>query len=510
MAGTGAEFLIAGHTATGNAGTGFNIIDSTGNFRILNNNMSNNVGGGLRLEGLVNLAGQSTLIGTTTGGTSTYSGNGNAGGAGIEIDLNRAGIQLVTITDTTVDGNGIGILGRSSALGAALTMNIVDNQSISTNNSDGLRFQATNGSTMNVLVENTGAALAMTGNGAIGGNGISFFSGNASGGFLSSLRAVIRNVNLTGTGTATTNNGVFGSAIADGQLNVLIDNSAITGTAGTGVNFNFNTNATAAINRMVLRDTNVTGNGNNAFTLVSGTDTIADFVILNSTTTGTNNGISASFTGSAAAGTDNLTRLFVQNSSFNGYTFSGVDVNVNGDADALIFLNGNIANNNGPGTNAAMLPFFHGFSITNNGSGRVDTRITNNVATGNQERGLIMTNAGAGTMNALLTGNNFSANDLGEDTSNAPVVDSGIQDVLISNGALGTMCVALSNNTSFLNWNLNNTAAAIAFTVELDGATNAAPITFTGGFTFAAFGTVCEPAIIAQEGVFAGNGFPPQ
>ena len=509
-AGTGAEFLIAGHVADGNNGTGFNIIDSTGNFRILNNNMSNNVGNGLSLQGVVNLAGQSTLIGTTTGGTSTYSGNGNAGGAGINIDLDRAGTQSVLITDTTVDTNGTGIRGRSGALGAALTMNIVDNLSISTNNSDGMRFQAVDGSTMNVLVENTGAALTMANNGAIAGNGISFFSGNASGGFLSSMSAIIRNVNLTGTGTAATNNGIFGSAILDGQLNVLIDSSAITGTAGTGVNFNFDTNATAALNRMVLRDTDVTGNGNNAFTLISGTDTLADFVIINSTTTGANNGISANFTGSAAPDADNLTRLFVQNSVFNGYTFSGVDIDVTGDANALIVLDGNIANNNGPGTDATMLPYFHGFSITNTGSGQVDARVTNNIGTGNFERGFIASNAGAGTMNLLMVGNNFSNNDTGEDTGNDPIIDSNIEDVLLSNGALGTMCVAMSNNTSFLNWNFTNIAAGVSYTIELDGVTNVGPLVFNGAFTFAPFGTVCEPAIIAREGVFAGNGFPPQ
>lgn len=506
MNGTGADFLIAGHTANNNNGVGFNIINSTGNFRILNNNISNNVNDGLSLQGVVNLAGQSTLIGTTTGGTSVYSGNGNAGGAGINIDLDRAGTQSVLITNTTIDNNGIGIRARSGALGAALTMNILDNLSVSGNNSDGMRFQSINGSTMNVLVENTGGALAMTGNGAIAGNGISFFSGNASGGFLSSLSGVIRNVNITGTGS----NGVFGSAIEDGQLNVLIDSSAIAGSGNNGVQFGFDTNATGALNRMVLTDTNVTTNGNNAFVLNSGTDTLADFVIINSTTSGTNRGIVANFNGSAAPDADNLTRLFVQNSVFSGYTFDGMNIAVTGDANALIVLDGNTTNGNGPGVTATMLPFFHGISLTNAGSGRVDARVTNNIGTGNFERGFVANNAGAGTMNLLMVGNNFSNNDVGEDTTNAPIVDSNIEDVILSNGALGTMCVAMSNNTSFLTWNFTNTAAAVSYTVELDGVTNVGPLVFNGGFTFAPFGTVCEPAIIAQEGVFSGNGFPPQ
>lgn len=505
MAGTGTLVTVAGHTSTGNNGNGFNIINAVGNFNFFNNNISNNVASGLRLQGVANLAGQSTFIGTTTGGTSTYSGNGNAGGAGIDIDLDVAGIQRVLITNTTVDGNGTGIRGRSGAIGANLTMNIIDNLSVSNSNTDGMRFQAVNGSTMNVRVENTGAALTMANNGAIAGNGISFFSGNASGAFVSSLTGVIRNVNLTGTGTSAADNGVFGSAILDGQLNVLIDNSAITGTSGNGVNFNFNTNATNALNRMVLTNTNVTTNGNNAFVLTSGANTLADFVIINSTTSGASQGIAANFTGG-----NNLTRMFVQNSVFNGYTFNGIGVNVAGGADALLILDGNTTNNNGPGLVNNQLPFFHGISINNSGSGRVDMRVTNNIATGNFERGFIVNNTGTGDVNALLVGNNFSNNDTGEDTPNDPIVDSLIEDVLLTNGALGNMCVAMSNNTSFLNWTFTNTAAPISFIVELDGVTNVGPLVFNGGFTFLPFGTVCEPAIITQEGIFAASGFPPQ
>ncbi len=134
----GTEVLFASHTAIGNNGDGIHIDGLDGNVRILNGNIQNNNGDGIELTNVTNtLAGDATLISATTGATSTISGNGIGINIQLTQDLER---QLVTITQSTINGNGTGVLSLASGVGTTLTNNVIENLSISNNTGTGLRF----------------------------------------------------------------------------------------------------------------------------------------------------------------------------------------------------------------------------------------------------------------------------------------------------------------------------------------------------------------------------------
>ena len=117
-----------------------------------------------------------------------------------------------------------------------------------------------------------------------------------------------------------------------------------------------------------------------------------------------------------------------------------------------------------------------------------------------------MTTLGNGTIFADLVDNNLGGNDVQGD----PAV-AGVSDMAVINSANGEVCLAMSNNSlSIVPPALVNLGPAVFFKVELDGLTNGfGEGDLGGGFDFPPYGTVCRPAIEAEEAAFEAAGFPP-
>jgi hypothetical protein len=348
------------------------------------------------------------------------------------------------------------------------------------------------------------------GNGAFGGDGIRLIAGDP-GSTTSLLDVVVQNSLVTDTGFGS---GIVGDVIEDAQLNLLVTNTEVSGNSGAGISLDIDTIANLAISNLTVDDSLIENNGSDGISVVTGTDTFADIVVTNSTINSNGgNGIVVSADGdNAVVGVDNRTRLFAQNNQINDNNINGILGIATGDASLFTTINGNEITGNGPGGDPDTLPYFHGIALNAVDDALINGRITNNLVTGNFERGLFVLTQDDAATALLLAGNNFSGNDVGEDTSNDPTVDSGIQDLLIINDVASTTCIAMTNNFFTLDAEFENLGPAINFQLELDGVTNSfgGGTTLNGLFTFPAFGTVCAPAINAEAGAFTANGFPPQ
>ncbi len=514
-AGTGLFLDFFDHVATGNVGSGVNIIDGDGNLRFVNGQIVGNGAAGLRIRDWRNTdATHRTVIATTGGGTSNFLDNGIGTGAGVDNRLSF-GVQRLIITDTTFDGNGTGIRSISDGLTANLTTSIVDNRAINNSLSFGVDVGAFNGSIHAFTLEQTAgafpAALPMIGNGAIAGDAVRMLVGDGSG-TIASMVASIRNVNIVGTGGA----GVAANVTLDGNLILDMQNMNIVGNAGTGALFDFNTNLNLAINTVNMNNINFVNNGGSSVVLATGPETFADLIMTNLVMTHTGgagglNGLSILATGDGLAGVDNRTRVLLANSTISNHNLNGISAVTAGDANLFLEIFGNVITGNGPAFDPDALPYFHGISITAGGSSTLSTRIFNNQVTGNFERGIRMETTGTATMNALLVGNNFGLNDVGEDIGNDPIIDSNIEDALFINGPGATFCLAMSNNVFAFDATFVNLGAAIDFFIELDGLSNGFGEADLGpGFTFGPFGAVCPLLIDADEAGFLADGFPPR
>jgi len=516
--GTRGRWLFDSPIAQNNIGNGIGILNANGNLRVVDADITGNSAAGIRLVDFTNDFGtpDRTFIGTTPLGTSNISGNGAGSGGNISISQNT-GSQRVTVTDTVLNGGGTGLFARTRNTGTFLDLTVQDNVSISNNNGDGVRLVATDGSAMQVLVENTGGALPISAN---GGSGLSFIAGNDAGGATASIFATVRNVSANGSGIF----GLFANASDDGQFDILLDNATLNGSGVDAINLNVNTDPVGGGGQPVSRfqGNNLTMNlsGDEAVDITTAADSFFDFALTNSTMnnlvggaqTG-GNGISVTTTGDIGAPIDdNRTRLLVQNNTINGFTFNGINVNASGDSRVLAMIDANTVTNNGPGTDPTALPYFHGVNFTAADESVINLLMTNNQISGNFEQGLNLTTLGGGggaTINSILIGNGFAGNDIGEDTPNPPFTANN-SDVTVNNAANGTICLAMSNNFFTLPTILTNAGGAAAFRLELDGATNGpAAIIQVGPVTLGDFSTVCQPNFDAEEAAFEADGFAP-
>ena len=505
-AGTGTDIDFRSHTALGNGVNGINVVRGDGNLRFLNSNIQTNGGAGIRIEDwTTSIAGDQVLIGTTTGGTSLITGNG----VGIDVILNT-GVSRVLITDSRIDANNIGIRAATDGLGTSLSTSVLDNLSVSSNLSDGMRFLATGGSTHTVLVDQTTTSgfspLTMSGNGTIAGNGIQFFSGDKSGGNISLIDAIVRNVSITGSG----GNGIAANVIQDGALNLLVETSTVSNNTLDGIDLIMNTNFNKVVNQITIRNSTFTNNGVSGLDMSAFGGTFTDLVLTSNTFNGgAGDGIEISINGNLAnPDFDNRTRLWFQGNVITGYLLNGIDLVANGDARMLARIENNLVSNNGFATGA--LPFFHGINANTNDSAELDMRLTNNIITGNAERGLNLLTQDTGVINTIMLDNALGGNDLGDDP--VAVNDTLIDDMTVINGVTGRICLSMSNNSfSLLPPQFVNLGAPGFFVLELDGLTNGFGAGAVGTpATFPLFGTVCEPLVAAEETAFLADGFPPQ
>jgi hypothetical protein len=523
QSGLGVDIDFIDHEAIANNGAGIRIVNGTGNLRFINSDIQDNLDGGIVIEDWTDSDPSArTLIGISTGGTSTISGNGAGAAAGIDV-LQTVGTQTLIISDSTIDNNGTGIRLRTDGLVANLTASIIDNLSISGNTSDGVRAIATAGSRMGVLVDQpnrfTPDPLPMIGNGS---NGMSFFVGSASGGNLATVEAIIRNVNIQDSA----GDGIFTDVVADGGMALLVEDSTFLRNANA-LNLNLNTNFNGFVNSIEVRNITSTDHSAGGVLLNTFGGTFTDIQVVNSSFVVNNvvatntiiggivsDGIAINARGNSAdPAVDNRVRAFLQGNTIRNHEFNGIELEASGDGHILAVVDGNEITGNGfgvgPRTGGGLaVPFFDGISVVALEAGVVNTRITNNLVTGNFERGLDFFTEPDGTINAVAVGNNFGGNDVGEDLGNG-IIDSNISDMRVINN--GVLCLAMSDNFFVFDPEFLNNNAAAFFRLELDGNTNGFGFAdVMTPFTPGAFGSVCEGLIEAEEAAYLADGFPPQ
>ncbi len=547
----GVNVLFDEHTARFNNGVGINVIDGAGSLTIRRSVIGTEQDNatGISIAG-GNLGHGISIVDFVTNSPSDriliigndIIENGIGAGAGINLELNE-GTTRALITGNQVDANGIGLLVNANDSdpmnGVTTTMDVqvVDNASFGSNIfggnvSDGMRFISTGGASLNLLIDESDGAglLPILNNGTISGNGITFLVGDDSNGNISNLTAIIRDVAVNGS----SGDGISGTVVGDGQLQLLFENSTVNGNAD-GFDFNFDTNETQAINSIAIRNVTADNNAFSGFSLNTGPGTYTDVSLVNNLFTnsalanagirptgvggpGFGSGVVINAIGDAAMGNpqvDNRTRLFVQGNTIDLYTFDGLAINTTGDASVLATIDGNTITNNGdgvliPGNTQPDLPFFDGIALTATGSSSIDARISNNLVTGNAERGVDILTAGESEINVAFSGNNLALNDFAEDPNNDPIVDSFLEDFRAINGVGSQVCLSFSNNFFVLPDLLLNGGAFGSFVLELDGLTNGGfGVPLPPGITAADFGSTCEPAIAAEEMAFLADGFPP-
>ena len=551
----GTDIVIDRHTSRFNLGDGIRVENGSGSLTVTNSiigedqNSTTTVveAGGNATNGL-------NIINFTTPQDddqvvirgNDINGNGAGFGSGIAFNLEE-GFARLLITENQINSNGVGItimtndLDLMNADGTILDVRIVDNETIGSalfggNSADGIRLFSNGGAIMNLLIDQTGGVNQVIANN--GGNGISFVIGGDTNAFgiLSTINATIRNATIAGN----TLDGLNGNVVQDGQLNLLIEDSIVgigiaegfaLGGNADGFDFTFGQNPEGVVSTITVRDTLVDSNAFVGFELNALEGSAVDVALINNnflntlrggarpdgvTTPGLGDGIFINVVGDASIANpqiDSRVRLFAQANTVDLFTLNGLEILTAGDASVLAFIDGNTLTNNGDGFLAMTqpdLPFADGISFIASGSSSINARVTNNLTTGNAERGMDIDTFGTSTINAEFIGNNFGLNDVSEDTTNDPIIDDvNVSDFEAINRIGSTICLSMSSNLVFFPENLVNLSAQEDFVLELDGGSNG----FFGlptppNIEAMDFGTTCDPAITAEEMAFTAAGFP--
>ena len=514
--GTTADFLFLNPTIQGNARDGIHLNTLDGLVQIFNPLITGNSENGINMFNVTTTdAGEVVEINTLDldtnlgpiAGTSVISGNGVGGGAGIlnQIEFGR---QRFRVRNSTLNGNGNGIIAGASGFGTLMDSQVVDNLSISNNNIDGVRFFARSGATHTALLENTaGGGLAMNGNGANFGNGVSLVV--SGGGNITQMVATLRNLNILNSG----NEGIFGTVSGNGNLDTIIEDSTISDSVANGITMTYNSNNTE-INSLTVANNTITvnhANGGNATDgiQVRARDTahvdafidLNDFTVLNDNP---NDGI-VDVAGDAidfVMTDDSRTRARVTQNTVVGLVATGLD-DVDTTEAGFEFIARDTAQLVAAiEANDLSLLTEEGISLISIGDGlggvgtgsRISARVSNNLIQGAGGTDYNFRAGTNGRVDALVSGN-AGADLLGS-------ID-GVSEMFLAftgNGISGGMDVA------------NPAAVAPNFVVEVDNLSNSPAFpNFQPdvlAFTRPPFGTVVEPAIEAQEAAFSLIGFP--
>ena len=426
QSGNGLDLTFLNHSAMNNNGDGILVQGGDGNLQFLNSQIIENLGNGISVvDWTNNVPGDTTFFGVIDGGTSNILRNGEGTAAGGIDIIQRVGNQNVTITDSTVDGNGVGIRARSEGVNANLMLNIVDNFSVSNSNADGMRFTSLDGARMEVLIDQTRgnpADLPINNNGA---SGLSFIVGQSSGGNTATIDAVVRNVAINGSGIE----GVNIDVLDDGGINFAISNSDVNTSAGNAFDFFLNTNSNGFVNTLSLDNISAVDNAAAGINMNTFGGTFTDLFVRNSTfavttlemTGGINaDGISIFANGNSGQNSpqiDNRTRIVLQGNTIDQFTLAGIDILAAGDASVLVDLDGNSILPTGgigflPPAGAADLPHFSGIDLTATDSSTFNARIRNNLVNGYGDTALDLVSTDNATMNVSMIGNNLAGNDI--------------------------------------------------------------------------------------------------
>lgn len=513
--------------SSGNDRDGISVVDAEGNVRFINSNIQNNDRNGINLVDVRTPgADQQVFIGTSGGGASVINGNGIGTGAGIFNSLNTPfSTQQLFITNSQIDNGGAGIDSSANAIAANLTTTIIDNISISGNQSNGVRLASSNGALHTATVVNTVTPLQMNNN---QGNGVALFA--TSPGSVSLLEVDLENLTINGSG----DNAIQANVSDEGQIIARANNIGIAGAGNNGIQINAANNASTALNQFTFDNITLSGVANDGAQLNVFENTFVDFALFDSTfnnivggvPTG-DHGIEANvvgetdMNGNADGIVDSRLRLlFMGNTISNFNTGDGIGVLTAGDAHAFVQIEGNTITGNGidgvVGTPNVPFNPQNGIDLTASQVSAIFTRITNNAITGSGGPGLDLNTLDEGQVSALVSGNFISGNDLQEDPATLPL-EALTSDMTVTNATAGSICLAMSNNFFNLFYTnpvlLTNNSGPNNFTVELDGLSNGIGVpTFAPDITqfdIATFGTICSPAIDIEDAAFEAAGFPP-
>ena len=514
---------IENHLADSNFGSGVFLNGGDGNLDILNSTITNNSGTGVLVRNWTNtIPTDRILIGTTNDGTSTISGNNAFANVGFVLDIPGARSNVV-VTDQILSDGVRGIGARVTGVGTVFNLSVIDNVEINRNVNDGIRLLANDSATINATILNTDSddPLQIIDNAVGDGSGIALVAEGANGQPPATINAFINNVEISNILSTIVRPGIGDLVVPTEGVtvqsfnNALVDVTVMNSTIGVadvangrdtqvGVNLDFANSGSQLINRVVLD--NLTINSDVGVLLSTGPETYTDFYLSNSTilpngaqsTAGVRSDNNPFTDGVGSIGVlviaqgrgtatgsfnmdyqsnvddgtsffeiitdgvlDNLTRVSLVDNVIQDFTFEGVDINATGDAQMMVYAQGNQILNNGAGFdddsnndnvfgNSATggiadpnnLLFWDGFSIDAFDQSTVSTRINGNLFRDNFERGLSLNTYNTATINGVVNANVFFGNDRGEDgdntsppvgTGNAagftgPVVDSGIFD----------------------------------------------------------------------------------
>ncbi len=227
----GGNIDILQHTSDSNGEIGILVNGGDGNLNIVNANVTNNIGGGIKTVDFTNATdGQMTFVGNADGGVSTIDGNGVGAGSNLEFVLEEDGAQQdILVTGLTIDNGGRGIFATSAGLGSTLNIDIIDMISISENLGDGIRLLADNGGIVNANIINTGTiALQMINNAKASGGSIFIAANGANGVPPSQVNTVIRNVNIEMPGSTASAGGIAVSSVGNSFTTTSISDVDIT------------------------------------------------------------------------------------------------------------------------------------------------------------------------------------------------------------------------------------------------------------------------------------------
>ena len=543
----GTDIFVFNQTSDANGGNGVFVENGTGSIFVAGGNLTNNSAAGLAISNWqTDMAGAGDVISIAALGVDnpispTITGNT----MGININVDSGLTSTVNITDAIVDTNARGIIASADGNNTVLNLNVTGTTTANNNANEAIAQIATNGATINSVIEGTAAApLAFAGNSAEGAPSLSFVLDGNDPNNRSTINGLVRNVNVTSTAGSAL--GVDGTG--ESVINLIFEDSLLSSNT-TAVAIDLDNNLGGEVNQTFFDNVDIQGNFGVVANSQSGT--LFDLSITNSMvrSSGTlndgsfnpanpaifppfldqngNTGITVNADGGGTLGdnvTDNLTRVTLIGNTVEDFTMNGIVLATTGDAQMFADLRANQVLRNGPGfdddgatddgvpdgggpvVNPSLGFFLNGLTATANDISTISLGVTNNTFLNNFDRSIVLTTNGTGTINSNIIGNRFTG-DIGADGSAVPL-DPFMGEIGLANNG-GVINVDLSSN-SFNAEPIVIDSNLATISIGLDGLSNGfigADIdTGGGGFTPTPFG-LSDSLIDAESGLFGTAGF---
>lgn len=560
--------MIANQT-TFNGDNGINITNDLtaglgwmggGRVRLLENNSSNNSGAGIRVNNWTNTrVDDATMVASRAG---ELGSDILANGRGIEVTLGDALLphngwnQNLVVQGANIDSNnGLGVRATVNGVGTTMNTQIIDNISISGNGGGGIRLTGIGGSTHNAIIENSAAGvgnttLDMLGNGA---SGIAIVAGDVAGGNTGSVHAIIRNVDIIGSG----NHGIDVSISDDGQATVLVEDVASQFNSGNGMNIVSDTvgdslaGAVSPVSVIALKDAFMNDNGGSGLNLMTEggkTDLLVTGSQFNRNGAGAAGGHGVEVTANSSLLADPVTRPDLENftrvqfygNQMNTNTLSGLGMLSRGKANLFATIDSNQILDNGFTFEERIEFFFlpphfrrvlyvklsdRGVDASAWDESIFTLSMSNNFISGNGEEGVHMYThmpefftPQTAKLVANMTDNVIVNNDVWDLPTATPPRVSNEREIVMTNGTNAEFWLAMSNNTlsivpptGALTASFFNFGPTVNFKIGLDGVTNGfGPLDLQyNNFEFTnPYNAVVGPEILATELQFLAEGFP--